>query len=117
MPTPRARIPPTAFRKGYLLPVFGTLSAEEVADLTKKPNRELQPYLEYLNGLAPGAWAYVLPQDGDNQRVVKRRLTMAVKETGRGVRYQRQRTGDDRIIFQVEAPEQRRRGRPATRKT
>ena len=99
------------------MPVFGTLSAEEVADLTKKPNRELQPYLEYLNGLAPGAWGYLLPQEGDNPRVVKRRLSIAAKETGRSVRYQRQRTGDDRIIFQVEAPEQRRRGRPATPKT
>jgi hypothetical protein len=79
---------------------FEKLSDEEVQQLTKRAVRvDLTEYLAYLDTLKTGDWGAVTLEAEDNQRSIKRRLTMAAKE--KGLKLQYKPTTDGRIVFQV----------------
>lgn len=83
------------------MPIFEKLSPEEVERLKRRrpPVQDLSAYLSYLDTLHPGDWGAIRLEDGESQRVIKRRLTIAAKMKGREIRYKRGEEG--RIIFEV----------------
>ena len=84
------------------MPKFEKLSEAEVEKLKKRraPTLDLSQYEAYLDTLRPGEWGAVALEEGDSQRAVKRRLTMASKRKGMEIRY-KNNADDGRIIFEV----------------
>jgi hypothetical protein len=83
---------------------FEKLTKTEVEKFTKRTVRiDLTEYLAYLDTLKTGDWGAVTLEAEDNQRSIKRRLTMAAKEKGLKLKYKP--TTDGRIVFQVNKPE------------
>ena len=66
------------------MPTFTKLSQEEVEQLRRRrpQTQDLGEYLAYLDTLKPGEWGAVTLEEGETQRVVKRRLTIAAKQKG-----------------------------------
>ena len=87
------------------MPRFERLSAAEVERLRRRrvTTLDLSQYIAFLDTLRPGDWGAVSLEDGESQRVVKRRLTTAAKQRGWELRYRK--TQDGRIIFEVRAAE------------
>lgn len=85
------------------MPVFQRLSPEQIALFrSRRENQDnLEPYQEFLKGMKVGDWGTLAPDEGENRRVVKRRLTVAAKEIGLTVRYRQGGTEDDPVRFQV----------------
>ncbi len=63
---------------------------------------DLSAYLGYLRGLDQGQMGEATLTDGEKKATVKRRLTSAAKQLGKGLRYRR--SGEDRVVFEVTAP-------------
>jgi hypothetical protein len=83
------------------MPKFEKLTASEVERLKKRRNatQDLSAYLSYLDTLKSGDWGALTLEQGETQRAIKRRLTMASKQKGIILRYKK---GDEgRIIFEV----------------
>jgi|DewCreStandDraft_1066081.scaffolds.fasta_scaffold00011_188 hypothetical protein len=88
------------------MPIFEKLSEEEVQKLRRRrsPTLDLSEYLAFLDTLGPGDWGAVTLKEGETQRAVKRRLTMAAKQKGWQLRYRR--SPDGRIVFEVREAKQ-----------
>jgi hypothetical protein len=84
------------------MPQFRKLSNDEVAALSTRGPREdvLAHYLSNLSGLKPGDWASIELEDGDTQRVVKRRTTTAARTQGKDVRWRRSLSAQQ-LVFEV----------------
>ena len=95
------------------MPEFTTTTLEEAQRLTGggKREKDLAPYLESVNGLAPGTAGKVVPADGETLSTVRRRLGDAVRRSGRDIEIRRT---DHAVYFWMK--EGRRRGRPRTRR-
>lgn len=65
------------------MPRFEKLTAEEVDALTRRrrvqPRLDLTEYIGLLGQLTPGEWARITLEEGETQRAIKRRFTMAAK--------------------------------------
>jgi len=85
------------------MPKFRTLSPEEVAQMQSRRGRtvDLSEYLDALRDLSPGQMGEATLIDGEKKATVKRRLTAAAKQLGKGLRYRR--SGDNRVIYEVAA--------------
>lgn len=83
------------------MPEFGKLSQQEIERLKKRrpPAIDLSQYLSYLDTLKSGEWGSVTPEASESPRAIKRRLTMASKAKGIGIRYKK--VEDNRIVFEV----------------
>ena len=83
------------------MPKFEKLSQEEIERLRSRrsSNQDLGEYVSYLDTLQPGDWGAVSLEDGETQRVIKRRLTVAGKRQGKEVKYKKGQEG--RIVFEV----------------
>lgn len=82
---------------------FAKLSVSEVEALKKRrvSRLDLSAYATYVNALAPGEWGVVTLEEGEKQRTIKRRLTVAAKHQGKEMRYRKD--GEGRIVFEVRA--------------
>lgn len=80
---------------------FRKLSGAEIEELRKRraPTLNLDEYLDYLGTLTPGDWGAVTLEQGESQRAIKRRLTMAGKQKGISIRYRKGEEG--KIVFEV----------------
>ena len=83
------------------MPTFAKLSQDEVDQLRRRrpQTQDLGEYLAYLDTLKAGEWGSITLEEGDTQRVVKRRLTTAAKEKGMTLKYKRAPEGQ--IIFEA----------------
>lgn len=74
------------------MPTFATLSPEQIAQFkTRQNHTDLTAYLEALSGLEVGAYLSITLGEGDNQRTVKRRATIAATSLGKKLRWKRER--------------------------
>jgi len=80
---------------------FEKLSEAAIEEYRKRraPTFNLQEYVAYLSTLKPGDWGAVILEEGESQRAIKRRLTIASRQQGMEIRYKRGETG--KIIFEV----------------
>jgi hypothetical protein len=80
---------------------FEKLSETAIEELRKRraPTLNLQEYMTYLSTLSPGDWGAVTLDEGESQRAVKRRLTIASRQKGLEIRYKRGEEG--KIVFEV----------------
>lgn len=92
------------------MPVLTKLTAEEVDALkTRKEDADsLAPYREFIGELQLGDWGTLTPDAaaGENRRTVKRRLTVAARLSGYGIRYHQgaKAAEDESIRFQIRKP-------------
>lgn len=87
------------------MPTVVKLSPSEVADLARRGSRvDLTEYLAMLKPFKVGDWGRVELAEGENQRTVKRRLTLAAKQVGFSLRYRPLRDGDP-VVFHVLGPQ------------
>jgi hypothetical protein len=84
------------------MPQFRKLSNDEVTALSTRRVREdvLVPYLSNLSSLRPGDWGSIELEDGDTQRAVKRRTTVAARTQGKDIRWRRS-PSPQRLVFEV----------------
>ena len=77
------------------MPKFEKLSDAEAQNLGKRrqTSPDLTEYLAFLDGMTPGQWGRLTLGDGESQRTVKRRLTVASKQRAMEVKYRRDREG------------------------
>lgn len=83
------------------MPRFQKLSAAEVESLRRRrvSKQDLSDYLTFLDTFQSGEWGSVSLQEGESQRAIKRRLTVAAKQQGKQIRYKKGEEG--RIVFEV----------------
>ncbi len=65
------------------------------------PSLDLSEYRAFLEELQPGEWGRITLAEGESQRAVKRRLTMAAKDLDKLLRYRRAPEGQ--ILVGVKA--------------
>ncbi len=80
---------------------FEKLSEVAIEELRKRraPTLNLQEYVAYLSTLSSGDWGAVTLEEGESQRAIKRRLTIASRQQGLEIRYKRGEEG--KIVFEV----------------
>ncbi len=85
-----------------VVPTFEKLSEAEVQKLGKRraPALDLSEYVTFLDTLKVGDWGRISLAEGESQRTVKRRLTMASKQRGVTVKYRRSPEGQ--VLFQIQ---------------
>ena len=70
------------------MPEFRKMSARDADSLfLKRGQMDLREYEEFLAKLSSGDVAEVKPDDGETERALKRRLTVAAKGQGKQVQY------------------------------
>lgn len=81
------------------MPTFRRLSREEIA--ARRPRLQtavdLTDYLAFLEDLTPGMGGELALQEGESQRAVKRRMTMAGNRLGKKVRWRHSQEGTVRF--------------------
>lgn len=99
---------------GYRLSVEGAADPEDTSKAqnnnSDKPsvdgeiNGLMKPYFDFLSARGLGnVWTQVTPEDGEDLKDVKRRLTTAAEIVGKSVRYLRSPKGT--IVFQAVEPQ------------
>ena len=83
------------------MPRLRVLSEEEVAQMHRRRGRavDLTEYLDHLRDLSPGRVGEATLYDGERKSTIKRRLTAAAKQLGKGLRYRR--SAENTIIYEV----------------
>jgi hypothetical protein len=84
------------------MPILSKLTKEEIDTLTRRrtPNIDLSEYLRFLDNMNVGDWGSVTLNEGESRRVVKRRLTTAVRSRGWDIRYKP--AGENRFYFRLQ---------------
>jgi hypothetical protein len=106
--------------RGNSVALFRSLSPDEIADLTRRRSGastvDLEPYKNAISQtMSDGGWGSIEIESGDSQRAIKRRTTVAGKEMGKVIKWNR-KSSAHRLIYQVINPEhvQRRTRRKRT---
>ena len=99
------------------MPNFRKLSDSEVRDLTRRHNNidELGEYLTYLQALKAGDWGSIELSEGEQQRTVKRRTSIAATAQGKKIRWRPGRAAGNSLVFRVLPPERASKAPDASR--
>jgi hypothetical protein len=104
------------------VPKFSTLTTDEVADIVRRRTSALVDLTEYKGWidevLKGSGWGRIEVDASDNVRALKRRTSIAAKELGKIVKWNR-RSDAEKLIFQVigQEEQQRRTRRPRRKKS
>jgi hypothetical protein len=96
---------------------FAVLTAERIAELTRRGTGsdgvDLTEYKEWVRNAATEGWGQIELEATDSVRAIKRRTTIAGKELGKIVKWNRRSTAES-LIFQIfdreTPPAKRKRG-------
>ena len=78
------------------MPTFRKLSSEELMALQRRgprPPIDLTEYVDFLQELSPGEGGSLELEDGESQRTVKRRISMAATRLKKDIRWRKSQNG------------------------
>jgi hypothetical protein len=91
-----------------MMPDFRVIPSEEAAQMQTRRGRsvDLSQYLSHLRVVDTGQMGEATLSANEKKATVKRRLTTAAKQLGKGLKYRR--SGETRVVYEVTEPKERR---------